>query len=265
MKNILKKVALYFSLGILCANFYGYIFPLKTYVTESSKVFHKNKIPLLEPYSTKVNLKKIDLKNISEKELREINYLFAGSVKHYWPKVNLFEFSENWIIFFLQRIELQTKQNKTLKLERFNWEKVIERGYGLCSQISLAMYDFFQKNNLNSLILSLGGHVVIEFKDDDKSYILDPDFNVVINGDLNSIYANSDIIEEAYTSAGYNRNFTESLREIYTSRENNVVVSRYDYYPKLTKFYYLVNLLKWLIPILIIILLKKNEIFRKKK
>ena len=62
------------------------------------------------------------------------------------------------------------------------------------------MYDYFKKNNLNSLILSLGGHVVIEFKDGDKSYILDPDYNVVINGDLNSIYANSDLIEKAYKS-----------------------------------------------------------------
>ena len=265
MKNILKKVALYLSLVILLTNFYGYIFPLKTYKDESSKVFHKNKIPFLEPHSTKNDLKKIDLKNISEKDLREINYLFAGSVKHYWPKVNFFEFSENWIIFLLQRIELQTKQNKTLKLERFNWEKIIERGYGLCSQISLAMYDYFQKNNLNSLILSLGGHVVIELQDGDKSYILDPDYNVVINGDLNSIYANSNLIQEAYTYAGYNRKVIESLSEIYTSRENNMVVSRYDYYPKLTKFYYLVNLLKWLTPILIIMLIKKNEISRKKK
>ena len=265
MKNILKKVALYFSLGILFTNFYGYIFPLNSYIDEGSKIFHKNKIPFLEPHSTKVDLKKIDLKNISEKDIREINYLFAGSVKHYWPKVNLFEFSENWIIFFLQRIELQTKQNKTLKLERFNWEKIIERGYGLCSQISLAMYDYFQKNNLNSLILSLGGHVVIEFKDGDKSYILDPDYNVVINGDLSTIYSNSDLIQEAYTYAGYNNNVIESLSEIYTSREDNKVVNRYEYYPKLTKFYYLVNLLKWLIPILIIMLIKKNEISRKKK
>ena len=154
---------------------------------------------------------------------------------------------------------MQTKQKRTLKLERFNWERIIERGYGLCSQISLAMYDYFQKNNLNSLILSLGGHVVIEFKDGDKSYILDPDYNVVINGDLNTIYANSDLIQEAYTYAGYNKNVIESLSEIYTSRENNKVVSRYEYYPKLTKFYYLVNLLKWLIPILIIMLIKKMK------
>lgn len=265
MKNILKKVILSLSLVILLANFYGHLFPLKSYIDQSSKVFHKNKISLLEPHSAKVDLKKIDLKSLSEKDLREINYLFAGSVQHYWPAVNLFEFSENWIIFFLQRIELQTKQNKTLKLERFNWEKVIERGYGLCSQISLAMYDYFQKNNLNSLMLSLGGHVVIEFKDGDKSYILDPDYNVVINGDLNSIYANSNVIQEAYTNAGYNTNVIESLSKIYMSRENNVVVSRYDYYPKLTIFYYLVNLFKWLVPILIIILIKKNEIFRKKK
>ena len=66
-------------------------------------------------------------------------------------------------------------------------------------------------------------------------------------------------------SAGYNKNNIEILRKIYTSRENNMAVSRYDYLPKLTKFYYLVNLLKWLIPILIIMLLKKNEISRKKK
>ena len=265
MKNILKKVALYFSLGILLANFYGYIFPLKNYSKINSKAFHKNKIPLLEPHSTKINLKKLDLKNISEQDLRQINYLFAGSIKHYWPKVNFFEFSENWIIFLIQRIELLTKNNKTLKLERFNWEKIIERGYGLCSQVSLAIYDFFKKNNLNSLILALGGHVVIEFQNGDKSYILDPDYNVVINGDLNSIYANSDIIVEAYKSAGYPKKNIERLKEIYMSKEDNKIVSRSEYYPKLTKFYYLVNLLKWFIPILIIIILKKNEISRKKK
>ena len=98
MTNILKKVVLYLSFGVLFVNFYGYIFPLKTYLDENSKVFHKNNIPLLEPHSTKIDLKKIDLKNISEKDLIEINYLFAGSVKHYWPAVNLFEFSENWIM-----------------------------------------------------------------------------------------------------------------------------------------------------------------------
>ena len=58
MKNILKKVALYFSLGILFTNFYGYIFPLNSYIDEGSKIFHKNKIPFLEPHSTKVDLKK---------------------------------------------------------------------------------------------------------------------------------------------------------------------------------------------------------------
>ena len=265
MTNFLKIFLLYLCFGILLANFYGYIFPLKTNYEVNSKIFHKNKIPLLEPYSTKINLKKIDLKNISEQDLRQINYFFAGSVKNYWPKVNLFEFSENWIIFLIQRIELYTKKNKTLKLERFNWEKIIERGYGLCSQISLAIYDYFKKNNLNSLIISLGGHVVIEFQNGDKSYILDPDYNVVINGDLNSIYANSDIIDEAYTSAGYPKNAIENLREIYMSKENNKIATRSEYYPMLTKFYYLVNLSKWFVPILIIILLKKNEISRKKK
>jgi hypothetical protein len=107
--------------------------------------------------------------------------------------------------------------------------------------------------------------VVIEFQNGDKSYILDPDYNVVINGDLNSIYANSDIIDEAYTSAGYPKNAIENLREIYMSKENNKIATRSEYYPMLTKFYYLVNLSKWFVPILIIILLKKNEISRKKK
>ena len=56
------------------------------------RYFIKIKFHFLNRIQLKVDLKKIDLKNISEKDIREINYLFAGSVKHYWPKVNLFEF-----------------------------------------------------------------------------------------------------------------------------------------------------------------------------
>ena len=119
-----------------------------------------------------------------KQDLKRINYLFAGSIKNFWPDSNFIEFSENWIIFFLQRISLLAEKEKILKIERFKWNKIIERGYGLCSQSSLALYDFLKRNNFNPLLVSLGDHVVVNLASGEKNYILDPDYNVIFEIEL---------------------------------------------------------------------------------
>ena len=262
--QILKKIIFQISFVILLVNIYGTFLPLKAYFAVNSNIIHKNNIPLLESQETKKNLKDLDLENISKQDLKRINYLFAGSIKNFWPDSNFFEFSENWIIFLLQRISLKTEK-KILKIERFKWNKIVERGYGLCSQSSLALYDFLKKKNFNPLLVSLGDHVVVNLNSGEKNYILDPDYNVIFESELSNLYFNSDIIDKAYKSAGYPQNVVNVLKKIYLSREDNWIGTRSEFYPDLTKFYYLVNFFKWFIPILIITILKFNEISKTKE
>lgn len=262
--QILKKIIFQLSFVILLVNIYGTFLPLSPYFTENSNMIHKNNIPLLESQQTKKNLRDLDLEDISKQDLKRINYLFAASIKNFWPDSNFIEFSENWIIFLIQRISLLAEKEKILKIERFKWNKIIERGYGLCSQSSLALYDFLKRNNFNPLLVSLGGHVVVNLNSGGKNYILDPDYNVIFETELSNLYFNSDIIDKAYKSAGYPKNVVNILEKIYLSKEDNWIGTRSEFYPDLTKFYYLVYFFKWFIPILIITFLKFNEVSRYK-
>ena len=113
-------------------------------------------------------------------------------------------------------------------------------------------------------MVSLGGHVVVNLNSGGKNYILDPDYNVIFETELSNLYFNSDIIDKAYKSAGYPKNVVNILEKIYLSKEDNWIGTRSEFYPDLTKFYYLVYFFKWFIPILIITFLKFNEVSRYK-
>ena len=65
------------------------------------------------------------------------------------------------MIYLFQNIELRLKRENPffLNIERFDWERVIQSGYGYCSQATLALYDFFRERGQKSEIISIYGHV----------------------------------------------------------------------------------------------------------
>ena len=82
---------------------------------------------------------------------------------------------------------------------------------------------------------------------------MDPDFNVVIKASIDKIYENPRIVEDAYIKAGQQLDKTKTISEMFKSQEDNWIGSRYDYYPKLSNFYKIVDILKWVIPMFLLL------------
>ena len=85
------------------------------------------------------------------------------------------------------------------------------------------------------------------------SYILDPDYNVVVIAEMEDIYSNPTIVKASYTKSGYPIETAEHFMNLYSSFEDNWVGSRSEYYPRITFFHYLMIILKWAIPLIFVL------------
>lgn len=111
---------------------------------------------------------------------------------------------ENWIIFALKGIVPSFH-----RWEFVDADRAIERGIGLCSQQAIVLDEILRRNGVESDILVLDGHVVVEFTQG-TPMILDPDFGVVMQGTPHTIRDNLAMVDEAYPPA-----VAAALRPIY--------------------------------------------------
>ena len=114
------------------------------------------------------------------------------------------------------------------------------------------LYDFLEKE-VKSEIISIYGHVLLGTKLNNEHYFMDADFNVVIKASIDEIYENPRIVEDAYIKAGQDLDKTKTISAMFKSQDNNWIGSRYDYYPKLSNFYKIVDILKWVIPMFLLL------------
>ncbi|MFH1373316.1 MAG: hypothetical protein ABII79_05955 [bacterium] len=83
--------------------------------------------------------------------------------------------------------------------------KALERGIGLCSQHVMAAVGILTANDIAAKPILLSGHMVAEVRGDDGSwYVIDPDFDVVMPTDLQSIQGNVAAVIPYYESARLN-------------------------------------------------------------
>ncbi len=173
--------------------------------------------------------------------------IFDGTV-HYWPESGDKAFSlrvplrENYLIFF----------DQLLRGERANYEfcraeRAIERAVSVCSQASKMLTDILTRNRLRAHVIGLEGHVVARArvdKDNDTWWILDADYGVVVEHDIDAIEANPEIIRPFYAAQGYSDAVIDILVGIYGPEGNQTI----DENPECEgeNHYYL---LKWLLPV----------------
>lgn len=247
--------SLLLALGLLSVNIIGIFKENDT--LEKIKGIKEHKIDLNFENRTDATsfLKKFEFNGLEEKEVKKLNKVFAESIVHFWPRYNYFSIYENWIIYFLQRAErlLELKKPVFGGHERISWEKVLESGFGLCSQASIALYDYLVENKQEAKIIGLHGHVVVELRLDKKNFIMDPDYNVVFAGTFEDLSKITDKIRRAYSASGYSDELVKKIVEKYESDKNNSSKNLWQYYPKYFLFYYSMELLKWLLPSVIII------------
>ncbi len=175
--------------------------------------------------------------------------IFDGTV-HYWEEndpgdpFNLrIRPRENYLIYLLSKLRGENSNYEFCRAER-----AIERSVSVCSQASKILADILKRNRVKAGIVGLDGHVVVRArvdKETDTWWLLDADYGVVIEHDIDEVEANPDLISEAYQQAGYSESVIETLIEVYGAEGNEII----DENPECGEEDYL-YLLKWLFPVL---------------
>jgi len=131
-----------------------------------------------------------------------INKVVNDGFIHYWRDQGIEKYHlrvpvwENWILYAASYIS----PGKYKKYEFSNYKKNLERGAGLCSTHSTIVKGVLLDNGIKAELMDVGGHhVVVRAELDSKdTYILDPDFGVVVPFDTAAISANPELVREPY-------------------------------------------------------------------
>ncbi len=251
--------------GILLINFFGLLIGLRNNDIYFEKTYLNNKIelPLREVYN---KLNNID--DCRDKNIIELTDIVNKGIAHYWfddiSKYNMtIPYYENFILYLMSYLDPHTYK----KYEFVNYNKALERGIGLCSQYSSILVQIFQENNCDARIVGLGRHVVstVQLKDGNW-WIVDANYNIVIPFSLTYIEKNPNIVKNFYLEKGYSEEISNSMVEIY-SKEKNIIYPKDGgkWYSKKADFEKVSYILKWIIPIILILPLIIFFLFKRNK
>ncbi len=201
----------------------------------------------------------------NEDYVKRISKLVFNSMAHYWnddTEDNYYQrripLWENYIMYIAH---LLFPPNDGMGYELVDYKKALERGFGLCSQHSLAAIDILKSSNIEARLVCLQGHIVVTVLSDDLSwYIIDPDFGIVIPFDLETIQNNIDLVIPYYingefTPASNTKEYYAKRISKYYDRSGNIILPDISCYCGrkdiwLQKGSYA---LKWFFPLLCII------------
>jgi hypothetical protein len=242
-----------FSIGILLCliNLSGFVIPLRnpavdqgiSYAGKERKAIYTAK----QVYDRMNRIETID-EQYPEYVKRLTQLIFDGTV-HYWDDDDDNSFNlripiqENYLLYFIREFQENDQPYEFCRAER-----AIKRSASVCSQTSKIIGDILIRNKVKTQIITLDGHVVVHArinKKPEKFWVLDADYGVVIEHDIEEIAQNPSIIRKYYEEKGYSDTIIDTLITIYGAEGNQIIFEKLrceeeDY----------LYLLKWLIPII---------------
>lgn len=192
-----------------------------------------------------------------ENYVKRLSRLVQESTVHYWKDEGMSKYHirvpvyENYLLYLASYLN----PDEYRKYEFCNYRKAIDRGVALCSQRAIILSQILDQNGIDSRIVGLNGHVVVEAQVDkanDTWWVADPDYGVVINRDIAAIQKDSEVIRPDYLIRGYDVKTIDNLSRIFRTEQRiyrNVKEYR-DW--KVYDFEYLSYFLIWMIPIALI-------------
>ena len=177
-----------------------------------------------------------------------LTQLVFDSTIHYWQDdetaaaFNLrVPLHENYLLSLMNRI-----QHETGFYEFCRAEKAVERAASVCSQSSKILADVLLKNRVRAQIIALDGHVIVRARVDretDQWWLLDADYGIVLQHDLQEVEENPEIVIQAYLEGGYPEPVAVELASIYGPEGNQVIDEKLGCEREEHLY-----LLKWLLP-----------------
>ncbi len=182
-------------------------------------------------------------------------------ILHYWEDDRIDQYNlrvpphENYLLFLLSYRYPDIYE----KYEYCDYHRAIERGVGLCSQHSIILDGVLDDRGIASkIVLFPELHVVVTAqvdRQDDIWWVLDPDYGVIIEEDLQIVLSEPEIVREYYAASGYDVAIQEKLIDIFDSGSEQVILSdtveTYGHVGKcpLERWSYTA---KWVIPVFLI-------------
>ena len=149
-----------------------------------------------------------------------LNWTINKGISHYWRDEGIDKYHlripiyENYILFLLSYVYPAVYR----KYELYDLRKAINRGVGLCSQHAIIICQILNEYGIPCKMVTLNGHVVAMAQVDrrnDRWWVLDADFGVVIRRPLAEIGGNPDIVRPYYAAQGYDAGTVNAMVRIY--------------------------------------------------
>ena len=201
--KIFNKIILVIGVLLLCINIFGLFKTMRNpavYAEEKTIRNRLNDISIKYPEILEMLIRKPDENNIDFAV--RINKVVNDGFIHYWKTAGIDKYHErvpvweNYLLYAASYIN----PVKYKMYEFSNYKKNLERGVGLCSTHSTIVKGVLLENGIKAELLDVGGHHVVVRAElnDTATYMLDPDYGIVVPHDTAAITANPELVREPY-------------------------------------------------------------------
>ena len=250
------------SLMLMLINLYGITQSMEQDSIPSEYLIFGGRDKNISSDELKVGINKLNEESDTDFAKR-LTLLIADGISHiYWDKYEPEMFHqqipiwENWILWGMGEF------SGISEFERYHFTQInksIERGIGLCGDVSMLLSEILNENQIKNQIISTSEHVIVELTE--QNLTLDPDFGVYFEGSFSTLSNHPEITKKVYLDAGYSQGRADLLANAYVSDG----VLKWDGAKHfVTKKYYFERIsyvLKWMLPIITlfigILILKK--------
>jgi hypothetical protein len=132
--------------------------------------------------------------------------------------------------------------------------RAVERGLGLCSQVSIVLVTVLRENGVDAAIVGLDGHVVVRARVGTTQWIVaDPDSGVVFDVDLATLEADPSIAFAAYRANGFPEEIATRLANAFAPDGNVIAGGVEEFAPTACAVERAAYAAKWVIPVLLLV------------
>jgi hypothetical protein len=189
--------------------------------------------------------------------VREAVKIYNDGMFFEWPgpRYEQIPLMDNWILYLLSYLDPIIYKIGVVSIDTYfsryvshRYERVIERGFGICSQMALGFSDLLnRKYNFDIQIIGLSGHVVSSVVIDNKQVVVDPAVGWYSGKSLLELEKQSDFVVSEYKKL----NRPDIPKYYFNDTANITLESIEEYDPRMTSLEYELDYLKYILPLIL--------------
>jgi len=201
--KMLYKILFVSGMVLLGINIFGLFKTMRNPALYTEEVTLRNRIG-------DVTIEYPEIRELLKREETESNIDFAVRINkvvndgmaHYWKARGIRKYNLRVPVWenYLLNLASYINHEKYGRYEFSSYKKNLERGVGLCSTHSIVVKGVLLDHGIKAELLDVGGHHVVVRAElnDTATWILDPDFGIVVPYDTAAISADPELVRAPY-------------------------------------------------------------------